>query len=173
MNQRKNALFALTLILLFACCTQNAPVETSTSTTQETTATTTTAAVTSTTGAQQSYDISLERKIQKTAMKAGETIRVEIVMAFGDNKPQILGLTEDYPSGWTVTDVSNGGKIQDNAKIEWLFWPLGSPVQDTTVSYRITSPAEIEGTYFFNGKAVLGKNQDAETGGMNNVSITK
>ena len=86
----------------------------------------------------------------------GQTYTVYLNMNVDEsNKPNAVGLTEYYPPGWQVSEISYGG-INSNGKIEWLFWVYGNPVQDTSVTYKILVPSGSSGTYAFTGNADIG-----------------
>ena len=66
-----------------------------------------------------------------------------------------IGLEEDYPPGWTVSNIPLKGVLQHNPdRIEWLFWPLGEPITNRTINYTITAPGNYSGTALFKGKII-------------------
>ena len=167
MKQTKNILIILiTAIVLFAGC---AGKEGDTTTTQKTTSTTTNA-----NASLNPYEMSLERTLPGEA-DAGATFTVTLTLALnGSKKPGLLGITENYPSNWTVTNISGGGLLREKTSvIEWLFFPpfYGSPVQNTTLTYQITTPKGISGTYFFEGTSIISSDEESKIAGQDNITI--
>jgi hypothetical protein len=170
MNQAKNIL----LILIVACifftgCTGN---EGNTTTTQKTTATTVKTSDTNT--SPDPYEMGLVRSLPAEA-DAGTTFTVTLTLTFnGTRKPGLLGVTEDYPSNWTATNISDGGIHREKrSAIEWLFFPplFGQQAQNTTLSYQLTAPKDVRGTYFFDSEVLIGSNQETTISGQDNITI--
>ncbi len=87
-------------------------------------------------------------------VNAGENITVSLTMTVNGSLSAI-GLEEDYPAGWNVSNIPLHGVLKDNPdRIEWLFWPLGEPITNRTFNYTITAPAAYSGTAAFSGKVI-------------------
>ncbi len=87
---------------------------------------------------------------------SGSELTVTLMMDVDEsNLPDSIGVTETPPSGWNVTATEPTGLVE-NGSIEWLFWELGSPVQDTNITYSVTVPSDANGTYAFNGTSYYG-----------------
>jgi hypothetical protein len=85
------------------------------------------------------------------------TVNLSMIVNPDYATPVVVGVMEQYPSGWSVTDINlNGMKKVYPDRIEWLFWTMGSPVQNQTLFYRITSPSNYSGTAAFNGEVNAG-----------------
>jgi hypothetical protein len=87
------------------------------------------------------------------------------------NTPNAVGLTEYYPPGWTVSNISDRGADR-NGSIEWLFWSGGQQVQDTNITYIVHVPASANDTlYDFNGSIDIGDHNPATIAGDNSLNI--
>ncbi len=107
-------------------------------------------------------NITITRTLPST-VHAGENFTVSLSMTV-NGSPLAVGLEDDYPSGWTVSNISLKGKAKSNPdRIEWLFWPLGEPVTNTTINYTITVPQKYSGTAVFKG-SVITKTTSSITG---------
>jgi hypothetical protein len=94
----------------------------------------------------------LTRDLPSTAA-AGSTFTVTLVVDV-DGTLYGGGITENFPAGWTVSDLS-GGILKGSARIEWvLFNPAGVP--DTTITYKVTVPSSASGTATFSGNLNTG-----------------
>ena len=81
-----------------------------------------------------------------------------------------LGVTENYPPGWNVSNISYTGIKNDN-RIEWLFWSEGNWVQDHNITYDITVPPLADGIYYFDGTADYGEQTIPQTQGDAQVTV--
>jgi len=89
-------------------------------------------------------------------VSSGSELTVTLMMDVDEsNLPDSIGVTEIPPSGWNVTATDPTGLVE-NGSIEWLFWELGSPVQDTNITYSVTVPSDANGTYAFSGTSYYG-----------------
>lgn len=108
-----------------------------------------------------------------TQIKAGETFTVTLTLDVNEsNKPAVIGVTEYYPSGWKAANISHNGLHKEkNSVIEWLFWAMGEKIEDTNITYQLTTPKTISGDYFFEGNANIGKNTIINTSGDMKATI--
>ncbi|MBN2250569.1 MAG: hypothetical protein JW724_00660 [Candidatus Altiarchaeota archaeon] len=113
-------------------------------------------------------DVTVSRDLPSSAA-AGSTFTVTLEMTVTGTAPAAVGLTENYPAGWTVSDVSLAG-IDQGDRIEWLFWAMGNPVQDQSITYDVTVPASASGTATFSGTIDTGSTTDIA--GDTDVSVT-
>jgi hypothetical protein len=67
--------------------------------------------------------------------------------------PSAVGLTEYYPNGWTVSNISSGGVDKDD-RIEWVFSPITYPVQDMNITYVAHVPVSANGICSFSGSVL-------------------
>lgn len=74
------------------------------------------------------------------------TVSIAIDTAPGIN---VVGLEETPPSGWAVTTISDGGFLDENQKIKWIFLIEPFP---TEVTYDISSPPDAVGSLCFAGE---------------------
>jgi hypothetical protein len=79
------------------------------------------------------------------------------------NAPLTVGVSDHYPSGSTVSNISHRG-IEKDGNVEWVFWSMGSAVEDKTLSYTVHVPLSANGTYWFNGTIDLGSEKGAIEG---------
>jgi len=87
-------------------------------------------------------------------VRAGENFTVSLTMAV-NGKFNAVGLEEDYPSGWTVSNIPLKGVLKNGPdRIEWLFWPMGEPIINRTINYTITAPRNFSGFASFSGKVI-------------------
>ena len=93
----------------------------------------------------------------------GENFTVSLTMAV-NGKLNAVGLEEDYPSGWNVSNIPLKGVLNHNPdRIEWLFWSMGEPIINRTINYTITTPANYSGFTSFTGR-VIAKTKNPVTG---------
>jgi hypothetical protein len=138
-------------------------------------ATTTTVATTTTTTLPQ-YPAYATRSMSSSSVKAGGSLTVTLSLQINEsNKPNAVGVTENIPSGWTVSSISpNGTYSSSSNKIEWLFWTNGNPVEDTTISYTITVPSGTStGAKTFSGDVDYGGSTNPEIYGQTQVTVVK
>ena len=124
--------------------------------TATTTTTTTTSSTTSTT--RQSPRITVTRVLPLSAAR-GSILKVNLTMDINESSaPPAVGLTEYLPSGWGVSNISNGGLNKTGPdRIEWVFWPQGYPAKDQQISYRLNIPSDAYGTFTFSGTVDIGE----------------
>ncbi len=85
--------------------------------------------------------------------------------------PVAVGLTEYYPGDWTVSNISAGG-TDKNGSIEWLFWSMGSAVQDRNITYTVHVPESANATtYLFNGTVDIGDDNPTIVAGDDSINI--
>jgi len=96
-------------------------------------------------------------------VRGGENFTVSLTMAVNGNF-NAVGLEEDYPSGWNVSNIEPKGVLKhDPDRIEWLFWSMGEPIINRTINYTITAPRNYYGIASFTGK-VTGKTTNPVAG---------
>jgi hypothetical protein len=102
-------------------------------------------------------------RVLPATVRGGENFTVYLTMAV-NGKLNAVGLEEDYPSGWVVSNNAPRGVLKNNPdRIEWLFLPIGEPIINRTISYTITAPKNYSGPASFNGK-VIAKETNPITG---------
>ena len=146
----------------------SAPITTTTSTTTTSTSTTTQAATTTTTSLITTTIIATTTSTTTTTTLSSKVIVTRDLPAYDfpgsdlmvalavdineSNKPNTIGLTEYFPAGWNVSEVSLGGILKTTPdRIEWIFSPITNPVQDYVVNYTLIIPSNANGTYVFSG----------------------
>lgn len=88
----------------------------------------------------------------------GSKYTIILTMEVNGKIPAAAGIEEYYPPGWQVSNISYGGVKRDGpGRIEWLFWSMGSPIQNQTVTYDVTIPDNYTGNATFKGVTVLRK----------------
>jgi LPXTG-motif cell wall-anchored protein len=107
-----------------------------------------------------------------SAAAAGSTFTVTLAL---DVEGTLVGggITERFPSGWTVSSISNGGKLNTSAStIEWVLFDMGAPLTDLTRTYQITAPSSASGSAAFSGTLLLNATNSINIIGDTSVSIT-
>ncbi len=115
-----------------------------------------------------------------TSAAAGSTFTVTLAMVLTGTAPAVVGVTENYPSGWTVSNIALGGVAKTGPdRIEWIFWSMGNAVQTQSITYRVTVPSTASGTATFSGTydtgtatATLGDTSMTITGGTTTTAAT-
>ena len=88
------------------------------------------------------------------SVRGGENFTVSLKMEVIGN-PSAVGLEEDYPPGWTISNIPLKGVPKPGPdRIEWLFWAMGEPIMNRTINYTITAPPGYSGTGVFSGKII-------------------
>ncbi|MBN2250568.1 MAG: IPT/TIG domain-containing protein [Candidatus Altiarchaeota archaeon] len=153
---------------------------TSSTTTSTTLPSSTTTVSTTTTSTTVPYSVQITRDLPD-AVAAGANFTVTLTMDVNEaDPPTSVGLTEYYPSGWTVSGASPSG-VDQGDRLEWVFWVLGSPVEDKTITYIVHVPASATGAYDFSGsvddgtlvEAVAGDTQVTIVEWQPSVNITR
>lgn len=152
--------------------TIQATTTTTSTTTTTTTSSTTTSSSTTSTSIPTEANFSIVRDLPTTA-RPNSSVNVRILMDINESdKPNVIGLTEYYPSGWNVSYVSINCTYKYSPDgLEWLFSNLSNPVQAYEISYTLNIPSNINGTYIFEGNADTGENI-IETIGDTELKIT-
>jgi hypothetical protein len=104
-------------------------------------------------------------------VRGGENFTVSLTMAV-DGKFNAVGLEEDYPAGWTVSNIPLKGVPKNGPdRIEWLFWAMGEPIMNRTINYTVTAPSGYSGPAVFSGKVIVKTNYLIE--GDSSVNVVK
>lgn len=110
----------------------------------------------------------LTRDLPSTAA-AGSTFTVTLALHV-DGTLMGGGITENFPEGWTVSEISNGGVLKSGpARIEWVLF-TGSALTDLTRTYKVTVPSSASGAATFSGN--LNTGNVTNTIGDTSVSIS-
>ena len=74
-----------------------------------------------------------------------------------------LAILEDAPpSGWTVSDISDGGSWDEGVgKVKWLFWTAPPAL----VTDNVTPPADATGEHCFSGTVAFTDSEPSAIGG--------
>jgi hypothetical protein len=80
------------------------------------------------------------------------------------------GITENFPTGWAVSDISNGGKITDG-HLEWVLF-TGENLTDLTRTYKVTVPSSASGTATFSGTLMMSATNIVDIIGDTTLSVT-
>ena len=120
-------------------------------------------------------NVTVTRSFSDSTPAAGDTITVTLDMVLTGGAPAAVGVTEIYPDGWTVSDISLGGIEKSTPdRIEWLFWSGGNHVQTQSITYDITVPEEavVEDEFTFSGTVDDGITTE-DTDGDTTVTISE
>ncbi len=115
-------------------------------------------------------DITGERTLNTTGVKAGESFRVTLNVTVSGGTLYSLGIDENLPDGWTVTPVQSDGMTYDSENTQWgLIDDMSSGKK--TVIYDVFVPATAEtGTYSITGEVSAKEWADGEeTERQNNI----
>lgn len=87
-----------------------------------------------------------------SAMVSLETYRVEIAINANDppTSPVAIAVEENYPDGWTVSNISDGG-VDVGTDVRFGLFE-GAEARDRVVSYDIAPPLGISGNVNFTGE---------------------
>ncbi|WP_011308635.1 PKD domain-containing protein [Methanosarcina barkeri] len=116
-------------------------------------------------------DITGERTLNTTSVKAGESFRVTLNVTVSGGTLYSLGIDENLPDGWTVTPVQNDGMTYEAANTQWGLIDEMNPGKKTVI-YNVFVPATAETeTYSITGE-VSGKEwaDGEETERQNNIT---
>ncbi len=117
--------------------------------------------------------ITVTRTLPSTASPGG-TFTVSLNLVVGGMPPEALGVTENVPSGWNVTATSPTAKYTPSEdKIEWLFWALGNPVENTTITYTVQVLGSANGTHTFSGTLEYGDVDDQAIAGDTTIDVSE
>ena len=94
----------------------------------------------------------LTRTLPSTAA-AGSTFTVTLALHV-DGTLMGGGITENFPTGWNVSEISNGGKLTAG-HLEWVLF-TGSALTDLTRTYKLTVPSSASGASVFSGNLDTG-----------------
>jgi hypothetical protein len=93
-----------------------------------------------------------------STVRGGENFTVYLTMSV-DGKFNAVGLEEDYPPGWIVSNIPLKGVLKKGPdRVEWLFWPMGEPIMNRTMNYTLTAPSWYSGSAPFSGKVIVKTN---------------
>lgn len=77
-----------------------------------------------------------ERAIEADTFEPETSVNVNLLLtAIGEVSE--VEVTENFPRGWIVSNISNGGQVVADETIEWIIDDLSEPV---TLSYQVTPP---------------------------------
>ena len=96
--------------------------------------------------------VSVTRTLPSTAScDSSFTVTLQMDVNESDTPtPNAVGLTEYFPDGWSVSNISSGG-VDKGDRIEWLFSLITQPVQDRNITYVVSVPSSSSGAYLFSG----------------------
>jgi len=114
-------------------------------------------------------DVSVTRDLPNGAMP-GQEITVTLIMELEGEAPAALGIVENVPTGWEITYADYNGEIEED-EISWMFWAMGYPIQNQSITYKVRVPTTADGTYTFSGTADVGEANDYSVTGDGNLSI--
>jgi hypothetical protein len=93
-------------------------------------------------------------RILPATVRGGENFTVSLTMEV-NGKFNAVGIEEDYPTNWTVSNIPLRGVLQKNPnRVEWLFWSMGEPIINRTINYTVTAPKNYSGYASFSGKVI-------------------
>jgi hypothetical protein len=114
--------------------------------------------------------VTLTRDLPSTAA-AGSSFTVTLSMVLTGTAPAVVGVTENFPSGWTVSNIALGGINKTGpSRIEWIFWSMGNAVQTQSITYRVTVPSSASGTATFSGTYNTGN--ETTTSGDTSMTVS-
>jgi hypothetical protein len=97
-----------------------------------------------------------------SGFSAGQTFTVSIALDIPDGT-QVAALEDAPPSGWVVSNISDGGTWDAQAeKVKW--GPFFGGPYPTLVTYDVTPPGELTGTLCFVGSVTFDAQHQPFTG---------
>jgi PKD repeat protein len=107
-------------------------------------------------------DITGERTLNTTSVKAGDSFRVTLNVTVSDGTLYAPGIDENLPDNWTVTPVQNDGMIYQAANTQWVLIDEMGPGKKTVI-YDVFVPTTTEnGTYSIAGEVSAKEWADGE-----------
>jgi len=99
-------------------------------------------------------EVTCTRSFSPANYVPGENVTVTLTIDVDENnKPSNFGIEEIFPTGWTfvIANPTEGQYLPTKSQLGWLFWSMGLPVADTTITYIVQPPVEEEGIKNFSG----------------------
>jgi len=166
-------------VTIYYTTTSSTTSTTSTSTTSTTSSTTTTMLSTTTTTyvTTTTNPLSTATAVRNlpSNVNPGQTFTVTIPITMGSGVIG-AGVVEFFPTGWSVSAISLGGFAKTSPdRIEWIIF-TGSNLTNSTVSYKLTVPANASGTANFAGNLSVSTWSGtvlSQIGGASSVSIVQ
>ncbi|MBN2251984.1 MAG: hypothetical protein JW724_07925 [Candidatus Altiarchaeota archaeon] len=112
-------------------------------------------------------DVTVSRDLPDS-IAAGSSFTVSLAMVVSGSAPAAVGVTEVCPAGWVVSNVSYGG-TDSGSDLSWLFWAFGYPVQNRTITYKVTVAETAWGDCAFSGTVDGG--ESSPVGGDTSVFV--
>jgi PKD repeat protein len=107
-------------------------------------------------------DITGERTLNTTSVKAGDSFRVTLNVTVSDGTLYAPGTDENLPDNWTVTPIQNDGMIYQAANTQWVLIDEMGPGKKTII-YDVFVPTTTEnGTYSIAGEVSAKEWADGE-----------
>jgi hypothetical protein len=136
-------------------------------------AATTTTSTTTTTTPVPAYAV---RTFSSTSVKPGASLTVHVnFVVNSEMMPTDVGIVENVPSGWTISDVSNKGLVLGGNQVTWFFGTtvtnITNPISSVGLTYTISAPSQT-GIATFSGTVDYGTGTNAISGN-NRVTIQK
>lgn len=116
------------------------------------------------------------RSFSSTTVRPSASFTVHVNFVVNpDMMPTDVGIIENVPNGWTISDVSDKGLILDGDQITWFFSTtvtnLTNPIENVDLTYTVKAPSTT-GTGTFSGTVDYGTGTDAISGN-NHVTVQK
>lgn len=87
------------------------------------------------------------RAFSHDSFMAGDTIQVSMTVLNAGDGPETVSVSETFPAGWTVSDISNGGVEADGT----ITWSYEAPAGESTLTYVLTAPQDPVASPAFSG----------------------
>jgi len=106
-------------------------------------------------------------------VNAGAQLTVTLIMDINElDIPDAVGIAETPPDGWGVISTSpTGSTTSTPGSIEWIFWDMGHPIQDTNITYTLNVSENSTGTHTFNGSIDYGEDIIPSISGDSEITV--
>ena len=113
--------------------------------------------------------ISATRNISNRRVDPGSTFTVTLELTANAVAP---GIEENFPAGWTITPVDNGGALYKASTVEWVWTAAMSSGETKTVTYNGTRPTDaMSQDYYITGHVSAYGVDPLEIGGESRVTV--
>lgn len=109
------------------------------------------------------------------AVAPGSTFEVRLTVDVPDEgKPRTYILVENIPEGFTIVDTDAKMRSDETGQMKWIVVEglFGAKVEDAAYAYHLRAP-ETNGTYSFNGSAMLEDKKSVATTGSASIEVSE
>lgn len=89
------------------------------------------------------------RSFSHSAFGPGDSVQVSITVLNSGDSADAFSVRETAPAGWAVNNISHGGTLSNNV----ISWNIDAEPGETTLSYVVTAPDDVDSAASFSGEA--------------------